>query len=256
MIEIKCSNCGQEFDITRSKCPFCGDPVKTSCKFYCGDCESKLEFGDFNCKKCGKYPNEIIIEQKNGEKIKTNFDPPKGDIEKRYINHMHGKYIVFPNIIYWFIPLTFALVLLLTLPSDNSCTSDFMCFEFSFFNKLFISFSFIILWIFITFPILLYIYHLRDKYHDKINFDLIKREKSTLLVECKHCGESINISRGMVNCPKCGKRVCDSYKLHCGDCQYYMEPGEVICSHCFNVPKEIIVETPDKKRVKTTFDSK
>jgi len=74
MIQIKCDKCATEFAITRSKCPKCGDPVKTSCKFYCGDCEEQINIKDEICQKCGKKPEEIIIEQSNGKRIRTTFD--------------------------------------------------------------------------------------------------------------------------------------------------------------------------------------
>ena len=73
MIQIKCDKCEKEFAITRDKCPFCGDPVKTSCKFYCGNCEGKMDIKEGKCTKCGCIPEEIIVEESNGQRTRTDF---------------------------------------------------------------------------------------------------------------------------------------------------------------------------------------
>lgn len=74
MIQIRCDKCGNEFAITRKKCPNCGDKVKIESKFLCGDCEEEIDVNKGICSHCNKRPKEIIIVSSSGKRVKTEFE--------------------------------------------------------------------------------------------------------------------------------------------------------------------------------------
>ncbi len=73
MIQIRCTNCNKDFSIDKEKCPYCGDPVHITSKFYCGDCEKEMDISEHFCHNCNKIPKEVIIQSKDGRMIRTSF---------------------------------------------------------------------------------------------------------------------------------------------------------------------------------------
>ena len=255
MIQIKCNNCHREFAITRSKCPFCNDQVKTSCKFYCGTCESKLKIGDFKCSKCQKYPDEIIIEYSDGNRVKTEFITEDENTNSSYKDKMHLRYVIIPQFIYWGMFIIIGLVLLAKISGLNLCDLDNNCgnsnsFDPSIIMLLPVGIS---IWILYTWPILLILYALYNKYKELTDIELLEKEKSKDTFKCNHCGKNFHINRGMMTCPHCKHDITDEYKLYCSRCEKEIEPGQVICSKCLIIPKEIIIEKKNGERIKSTF---
>lgn len=244
MIQIKCNNCGNEFSITKDKCPFCNDPVKTKYKLYCGTCENEIKLGELICSKCNKKPDEIIIEKSNGERIRTEFDTGEEDIENIYKSKVRLIYMIIPQILYWIIPVIYGI--LLANEEMNFCI--FGCDAPT--PKWGISgfIIAIIAWLFFTWPILfIIIIKLWDKFMVSTNFDKWKNEITDIKVKCNKCHKEYYISRGMKYCPKCGNLVGNTYSLYCNKCNNKFEPGEIICKECIDIPKKIYMKYEDKK---------
>lgn len=240
MIQIKCNNCGNEFSITKDKCPYCNDPVKTKYKLYCGICENEIKLGELICSKCNKKPNEIIIEKSNGERIRAEFETDEENIEKIYKSKVRLNYMFIPQILYWIIPVICG-VLLANEEQISFCILN--CETPPKWGILGFIIA-IIAWLFFTWPVLLAIIF---KYKESININKKKNEITDIKVKCKKCNEEYFISRGMKYCPKCGDLVENTYSLYCKNCNNKFEPGEVICKECIDIPKKIYMKYKDEK---------
>lgn len=157
MIQIKCSNCKEEFPFNKDKCPYCGDPVKTSWKFFCGTCETEMKIGEEVCKKCKKKPAEIIIEKSDGKRITTQFDT-NDSTDENYI-----KYVIIPRIIYWGIPIVFGIYLA-TSETLSLCSLDSNCGDGAGSYGLIGFIIAMIIWLFFTWPGLFLLHSLNKKY--------------------------------------------------------------------------------------------
>ena len=131
MIQIKCNSCGKEFALTRNKCPFCGDSVKTSCKFYCGTCGNEIKLGNEVCDKCREKPRKIVIEKSNGKRITTDFDTEDEIVveisdDENYMKKLLKKYVIIPHFIYWTIPILLGFYMAVSNPL-SLCSLDSNC---------------------------------------------------------------------------------------------------------------------------------
>lgn len=129
MINIKCNNCNKEFDITNDICPYCGDKVKTSCKFLCGKCENKINIKEKICKHCNEIPKEIIIAQPNGNRIKTKFAKEFIKVNLNKSNNNINKYtsnVVKITILLLILIVTFLMNLIYEVSETKSILSTLL----------------------------------------------------------------------------------------------------------------------------------
>ena len=187
------------------------------------------------------------------EKDDTVLISKNKEIRDVFEGKMLLKYIVFPHLIYWGLGLGLGFIFLyfkdLSLCGlDNNCGPEP--------DNYIIILEGIVSWVILTLPIFFFVIFLISEYKKAINVNLLKKDKSNIKFKCNNCGNDFHINRGIEYCPKCEKPIRDICTLYCSKCETEIDPGEIVCSHCFDVPKEIIVETPDGKRVKTTFNDK
>ncbi len=110
MIQIRCTNCDKDFSIDKDKCPYCGDPVNITSKFYCGDCEQEININEQFCHNCNKTPKEVIIRSKDGKNIRTSFVTPSDEFNHS-VDEKHQEYspLLVAFLKYLFIAGTFAI---------------------------------------------------------------------------------------------------------------------------------------------------